>query len=209
MTEKEELELILKLLQKHGLPLSPILEYSIQERLSLFQEESDKVSDGLVFEEFSSNKERIPLSDYEEMFANLNVNVSVGKAAPNKAILLLLTIKLLEDEELIENCIISNKTLSKAFDEQWQYYFKNSKTPSAWTPYYRMRTEPFWHFKPNGCNELIDEINREPDKMTIGKLRSLIKYAYIDESLWEYLHKEYYRRRLREILVNNYIKQHF
>lgn len=209
MTEKEELELILKLLQKHGLPLSPILEYSIQERLSLFQEESDKVSDGLVFEEFSSNKERIPLSDYEEMFANLNVNVSVGKAAPNKAILLLLTIKLLEDEELIENCIISNKTLSKAFDEQWQYYFKNSKTPSAWTPYYRMRTEPFWHFKSNGCNELIDEINREPDKMTIGKLRSLIKYAYIDESLWEYLHKEYYRRRLREILVNNYIKQHF
>lgn len=209
MTEKEELELILKLLQKHGLPLSPILEYSIQERLSLFQEESDKVSDGLVFEELSSNKERIPLSDYEEMFANLNVNVSVGKAAPNKAILLLSIIKLLEDEELIENCIISNKTLSKAFDEQWQYYFKNSKTPSAWTPYYRMRTEPFWHFKPNGCNELIDEINREPDKMTIGKLRSLIKYAYIDESLWEYLHKEYYRRRLREILVNNYIKQHF
>ena len=209
MTDKEELELILRLLKKHGLPLSPILEYSIQERLSLFQEESDKVSDGLVFEEFSSNKERIPLSDYEEMFANLNVNVSVGKAAPNKAILLLLTIKLLEDEELIENCIISNKTLSKAFDEQWQYYFKNSKTPSAWTPYYRMRTEPFWHFKSNGCNELIDEINREPDKMTIGKLRSLIKYAYIDESLWEYLHKEYYRRRLREILVNNYIKQHF
>ena len=209
MTDKEELELILRLLKKHGLPLSPILEYSIQERLSLYQEESNSVAYGHVCEELSSHKERIPLIEYEKMFANLNVNVHVGKAAPNKAILLLLTIKLLEDEELIENCIISNKTLSKAFDEQWQYYFKNSKTPSAWTPYYRMRTEPFWHFKPNGCNELIDEINREPDKMTIGKLRSLIKYAYIDESLWEYLHKEYYRRRLREILVNNYIKQHF
>ena len=209
MTDKEELELILRLLKKHGLPLSPILEYSIQERLSLYQEESNSVAYGHVCEELSSHKERIPLIEYEKMFANLNVNVHVGKAAPNKAILLLLTIKLLEDEELIENCIISNKTLSKAFDEQWQYYFKNSKTPSAWTPYYRMRTEPFWHFKSNGCNELIDEINREPDKMTIGKLRSLIKYAYIDESLWEYLHKEYYRRRLREILVNNYIKQHF
>ena len=209
MTDKEELELILRLLKKHGLPLSPILEYSIQERLSLYQEESNSVAYGHVCEELSSHKERIPLIEYEKMFANLNVNVHVGKAAPNKAILLLSIIKLLEDEDLIENCIIPNKSLSKAFDEQWQYYFKNSKTPSAWTPYYRMRTEPFWHFKSNGCNELIDEINREPDKMTIGKLRSLIKYAYIDESLWEYLHKEYYRRRLREILVNNYIKQHF
>ena len=209
MTDKEELELILRLLKKHGLPLSPILEYSIQERLSLYQEESNSVAYGHVCEELSSHKERIPLIEYEKMFANLNVNVHVGKAAPNKAILLLSIIKLLEDEDLIENCIIPNKSLSKAFDEQWQYYFKNSKTPSTWTPYYRMRTEPFWHFKPNGGEELISEINREPDKMTIGRLRSLIKYVSIDKSLWEYMHKEFSRNRLRELLINKYIKQYY
>lgn len=203
MSDKDELEMILRLILKHGLPLSPILEYAINERMEQYAEETDD-----NHKDISANEIDIPLIEYEKMLSNLNVNVSVGKAAPNKAILLLSIIKLLEDEELIENCIIPNKTLSKAFDEQWQYYFKNSKTPSAWIPYYRMRTEPFWHFKPNGGNELIDEINKEPDKMTIGKLRSLIKYAYIDESLWWYLRNELSRRRLRELLVNKYIKQH-
>ena len=116
---------------------------------------------------------------------------------------------MLEVEKLIENCIVPDKTLAKAFDEQWQYYFKNRKTPSVWTPYYRMRSEPFWHFKPNGGNELISEINREPDKMTIGKLRSLIKYAYIDKSLWGYMQEELSRCQLRELLINKYIKQFY
>lgn len=205
MSDKEELEMILRLISKQGLPLSPILEYAIKERIEQCAEgNNDNLSKDL-----SLNETDIPFIEYEKMFANLNVNVSDGKAAPNKAILLLAIIKLLEDEELIENCIFPNKTLVKAFDEQWQYYFKNSKTPSTWTPYYRMRTEPFWHFKPNGGEELISEINREPDKMTIGRLRSLIKYVSIDKSLWEYMHEEFSRNRLRELLINKYIKQYY
>lgn len=205
MSDKDELEMILRLIAKQGLPLSPILEYAINERLEQCVEgTNDNLSKGLTSTEMD-----IPFIDYEKMFANLNVNVFEGKAAPNKAILLLAIIKLLEDEELIENCIVPDKTLAKAFDEEWQYYFKNRKTPSAWTPYYRMRTEPFWHFKPNGGDELISEINREPDKMTIGKLRSLIKYAYIDKSLWGYMQEDLSRCQLRELLINKYIKQFY
>lgn len=205
MSDKDELEMILRLIAKQGLPLSPILEYAIKERLEqCVAGTNDFLSKGLP-----STDMDIPFIDYEKMFANLNVNVSEGKAAPNKAILLLTIIKLLEDEKLIENCIVPDKTLAKAFDEQWQYYFKNRKTPSVWTPYYRMRTEPFWHFKPNGGNELISEINREPDKMTIGKLRSLIKYAYIDKSLWGYMQEDLSRCQLRELLINKYIKQFY
>lgn len=205
MSDRDELEMILRLISKHGLPLSPIMEYAIKERMEQYADETnDRISKNL-----SGNGMEVPFIEYEKMFTNLNVNISAGKAAPNKAILLLAIIKLLEDEELVENCIIPNKTLSNAFDEQWQYYFKNSKTPSAWTPYYRMRTEPFWHFEPNGGNELIKEINREPDKMTIGKLRSLIKYVRMDKSLWGYLHNEFSRCRLRELLINKYIKQNY
>lgn len=205
MSDKDELEMILRLIAKQGLPLSPILEYAIKERLEQCVEgTNENLSKGLLSTEMDK-----PFIDYEKMFANLNVNVSEGKAAPNKAILLLAIIKLLEVEKLIENCIVPDKTLAKAFDEQWQYYFKNRKTPSVWTPYYRMRSEPFWHFKPNGGNELISEINREPDKMTIGKLRSLIKYAYIDKSLWGYMQEELSRCQLRELLINKYIKQFY
>ena len=35
MTPREELELILTLIKKHSLPLSPILEYAIKEKLSV------------------------------------------------------------------------------------------------------------------------------------------------------------------------------
>ena len=33
MTTKEELELVLQIMKKHDLPMSPILEYAIQEKL--------------------------------------------------------------------------------------------------------------------------------------------------------------------------------
>lgn len=211
MKEREELELILGLIKKHGLPLSPILEYSIQERLSLLQEDDakgDDVPGGMVCEDLPLSHDKTPLSEYERMFANLTVNVYNDKKAPNKAILLLSFIRLIETDTLLENRIFAEKFLSLAFDEQWQIFYHGSKTPSVWTPFYRLRTEPFWHFKPNGGDELIEEINREPDKMTIGKLRSLIQYAYLDSDLFEYMRNETARERLREVLIKNYIENY-
>ena len=38
MKEREELELILKLIRKYNLPLSPILEYVINEKIEEFPE---------------------------------------------------------------------------------------------------------------------------------------------------------------------------
>ena len=45
MTKREELELILELLRKHDLPLSPILEYAIRERIEEYTEMDTKLSD--------------------------------------------------------------------------------------------------------------------------------------------------------------------
>lgn len=205
MTDREELELILRLIKKHGLPISPIMEYSIQERLSLLEYRSDDVSVSHVCEEQSVSKGRIPLDKYEKMFSTLSVNVFNGVKAPNKAILLLSLIRLIETNTIKRNCFMAEKNLSLAFNEQWQKYYKGSKTPSVWTPYYRLRTESFWHFMPNGGNEQIEEINKEPDKMSIGKLRNLIQYAYLDSDLFDYMCNETSRERLRIVLIKNYI----
>ena len=40
MREREELELILKLIGKYNLPLSPILEYAVKEKMDEFPEEN-------------------------------------------------------------------------------------------------------------------------------------------------------------------------
>ena len=206
MTEKEELELIMKLLQKHGLPLSPILEYSIQERLSLFQEESDKVSGGLVLEELSSTKERIPLIEYEKMFSHLSVNIVGGKKAPNKAILLLAIMQRIEKDDMRENKIYPNSDITKAFMLQWLKFFPHTRVPSLWKPYYHLCSEPFYHFKEKNNIQDLEILANHRGTMSIGNLRSLIQYSYLDSDLFDYMCDATSRERLRNVLIKNYIE---
>lgn len=207
MTEKEELELILRLLKKHGLPLSPILEYSIQERLSLLQEESDKVSDGLAFEELSCHKERIPLSDYEEMFSCLSVSLSGGKKAPNKAVLLLAIMYRIEKGDMMDNKIYPNSDISKAFMLQWLKFFPYTLVPSLWKPYYHLCSEPFYHFKEKNNIQDLEILANHRGTMSIGNLRSLIQYSYLDSDLFDYMCDATSRERLRNVLIKNYIEK--
>ena len=44
MKEREELELILNLMRKYNLPLSPILEYAIQEKMEEFPAEEQSAT---------------------------------------------------------------------------------------------------------------------------------------------------------------------
>ncbi len=69
MTEKEELLLALSILRKHNLPVSPILEYEINERLSKQidvprnEEEVSIVAEPVVFEKKRLYFPAIPLKN--------------------------------------------------------------------------------------------------------------------------------------------------
>lgn len=85
MTKIEELHYIIELLNKHDLPMSPILEYAIKEREEQYTTEANGLS--MVREDdplFDVYKE---LEDYEKEFSNLSVGVSKGRKLPHKAIL--------------------------------------------------------------------------------------------------------------------------
>lgn len=207
MTEKEELELILRLLKKHGLPLSPILEYSIQERLSLFKEESEKEPVGIVLKELSSHKERTPLSDYEEMFSRLSVNILGGKKAPNKAILLLAIMQRIENGDMMENKIFPNSDIKNEFMLQWLKFFPNTFVPSLWKPYYHLCSEPFYYFKEMNSIQDLEIISNYRGTMSIGNLRSLIQYSYLDSDLFDYMCDTTSREYLRNVLIKNYIEK--
>ena len=206
MTDKEELELILRLLKKHGLPLNPILEYSIQERLSLYQEESNSVAYGHVCEELSSHKERIPLSFYEEIFSRLSVSLLGGKKAPNKAILLLVIMHRIEKGDMMENKIYPNSVIKDEFMLQWTKFFPYTRVPSLWKPYYHLCSEPFYHFKEKSSIQDLEIINNHKGTMSIGNLRSLIQYSYLDPDLFDYMCDATSRERLRNVLIKNYIE---
>ena len=74
MANIKELHLILELIKKHDLPLSPILEYAIKERERQYSESPS--SDG----EMHLNKFDVPkekgLSDYASDFSSLSVAIS-------------------------------------------------------------------------------------------------------------------------------------
>lgn len=203
MTKIEELHYIIELLNKHDLPLSPILEYAIKEREEQYTIEANGISmvreDEPVFDVYKE------MEDYEKEFANLSVGVVKGKKLPHKAILLLGIIKLIEDGIIIENRIELDKVIANSFSTCWKKYFGDEKIPSIWIPFWYLKSESFWHFKPNGNEDLLQGLLQFAGHPSVGQMRPVIKYAYLDKALFDYMENVGCREKLREILINNYI----
>lgn len=209
MTDREELGTILRLIKKHGLPLSPILEYAINERLEQIDNSYDceELSESIVSDcDAPKMEHKTQLCEYETKFANLSVSMAGDRKAPNKAVLLLAIMKLIEDGQIVKNEILPDQKITVAFAEQWIVQMGRYKVPSLWKPYYHLKSDMFWHFKPSGNENQLMELFSYGGTASIGKLRSLIKYAYLDAELFDYMRDENSRNRLREVLINTYIK---
>lgn len=65
MTTKDELELVLQIMKKHDLPMSPILEYAINEKMERKNESINNIKNVSAFEEESTfdNNEQYPLGN--------------------------------------------------------------------------------------------------------------------------------------------------
>lgn len=204
MTKIEELYLLKSLLHKHDLPISPILDYSIKEREEQYSFEANGIS---VLREnepvFNIYKE---LDDYAHEFANMSVGVSKGRKLPHKAILLLGLMSLIESDTIKENRIQLDSVIANAFANVWNKYY-NSKVPSVWTPFYHLKSESFWHFKPNGNEEKLKDLLSFGGTPSVGKMRPVIKYAYLDKALYELMKSDNSRQRLKNVLLDTYIYQ--
>ncbi|MBP3195673.1 MAG: hypothetical protein J6N21_01535 [Butyrivibrio sp.] len=207
MTRIEELHIIIDLIKKHDLPLSPILEYAIKEREDQYiKEESLNNVAAMVCEpqpEFSVYKE---IEDYLKEFTCLSVGLSNGHKLPHKAILLISIMHLIEIGEVEENKIPLDKKISSAFISTWKNYFNDVKVPSVWTPFWYMKSESFWHFKSNGNDRLLEGLLNFAGHPSIGQMRSVIKYACFDDALFNYMQNKDNRRLLKEVLQKTYIK---
>lgn len=204
MTKIEELHYIIELLNKHDLPLSPILEYAIKEREEQYTTEANGVS--MVREDkpmFDVYKE---LEDYEKEFANMSVGVSKGRKLPHKAILLIALMKLIETGVITENRIELDSVIANSFCSTWNQYF-GTKVPTVWTPFYHLKGESFWHFKANGNEDKLKDILSFGGTPSVGKMRPIIKYAYLDKALFDYMVNERCRDNLKKVLIETYIKQ--
>ena len=207
MTKIEELHHIIELIKKHDLPLSPILEYAIKERQDQYiKAESLENGAATVCEpkpDFTVYKE---LEDYCKEFACLSVGVVGGRKLPHKAILLLSIMHLIETGAIEENKIPLDKRISSAFISTWKNYFNDVKVPSVWIPFWYMKSESFWHFKSAESEDILSALLSFAGHPSIGQMRPVIKYAFFDDVLFNYMLTERNRKQLKEILLKTYIR---
>lgn len=203
MTKIEELYHIKELLKKHDLPISPILEYAIKERELAYLKEMEDLN--VLREQTPQFNIYKQLNDYCTEFSQLSVGVSGGRKLPHKAIVLLSIMKLIEAGSINENRIELDKVIANQFTELWRIFMGTEKCPSVWTPIWYLKSESFWHFKSNGDEGLLERLLNFAGHPSIGQMRSVIKYAYLDDTLFNFMQNNLDRQQLREVLLNTYL----
>ena len=203
MTTKEELELVLQIMKKHDLPMSPILEYTIKEKI-----DGDKSSTTLP-RNSTPVKESVNVvtnASYVEIFRNLSTGVQNGKKLPHKAVLLMSILTLIENGTITENKIHLNKTIANTFASTWGDYLHNSKIPSVWIPFWYMKSESFWHFKALADENILQNLLCFAGHPSVGQMRNVIKYAYVDEQLFSLMQDREERLKLKKVLIETYLR---
>ena len=203
MKEREELELILNLIRKYNLPLSPILEYAIQEKLD-GNTSSTTLPQKTTPAEETANV--VTNTSYVDIFRNLSTGVQNGKKLPHKAVLLLSILNLVDNGTISENIIHLDKTIANTFASTWGDYLHNNKIPSVWIPFWYMKSEPFWHFKALEDENILHNLLCFAGHPSVGQMRNVIKYAYVDEQLFSLMQNREDCSKLKEALIETYLR---
>lgn len=203
MTNYEELKMVLKIMKKHDLPISPILEYSIKEKMDKYSSDNCASFSSVDVELDGLQKS---ISDYEFDFANMSVGVAHGKKLPHKAIVLLSIIDLIQRGILNENKIKLDDLISNTFKDTWEMYLPSLRIPSVWIPFWYLKSEPFWHFKAVGDENVLDALLMFGGHPSIGQMRPVIDYAFLDDDLFNLLQKKEERARLKKVLLDTYFQ---
>jgi putative restriction endonuclease len=143
-------------------------------------------------------EDRRSLSYYCKCFANLNVsnNIKRGKAQ-HKPILILSVLELIAEGEISENKILISDRLINTFDRYWHIFVKSDAgfVRGIHYPFFHLHRDGFWHLQTE--EDLPEGLRIK----TIGKLREKVKYAYLDDELFNLLQDPLSRQVLIDSLV--------
>lgn len=201
MTDIEELKHVLEILNRFDLPVSPILEYAIKEKI----EQLSSCPAPIAKEDEIPYHINKTVDDYALEFANLSVGKAKGKKLPHKAILLIAIMKLIKEGIITENRIELDKIIVESFSSCWTKYNSDKKIPSVWIPFWYLKSESFWHFKPAANEEILHGLLQFAGHPSVGQMRPVIRYAYFDKALFDLLENDGCREKLKEVLVRTYI----
>lgn len=146
------------------------------------------------------------LNEYIKLFGSLNVHYSNDEPAPNKAIMLISIMDLVEQGTIDDNYINMDDCIALRYQSNWKRYIKSEDTkPRPWTPFWHLNNENFWKIVPKSGN--YDDIkNLAPGRTpTSQQMLDVIKYVEIDPDLFLLFTLDFARKKLKEVLVKTYI----
>lgn len=146
------------------------------------------------------------IDKYKYLFEHMSVKITNGQKKPNKAIMLISVIDLIRCGYIKDNKIYIENTIQEAFDYNWRKYV-NPDPPTCWTPFWHLKNEPFWHFKPINSLDEINGLTKPGETASLSKMKSAIAYVYLDDTLFTLISNTESRTLLREVLIKTYIYQ--
>lgn len=155
---------------------------------------------------------KIILEKYLTKMRNLSVKITKGIKAPHKAVMLITIMDFIKEGKINSNKIYITDEIANTFQRNWDAFIGNNKIFSSficspWTPFWHLKQDGFWHFRPLISLTDIETLAPKGQTASVGKMRSVIKYAYLDAALYEILQDSVYRSKISEILFDTYINQ--
>ena len=141
------------------------------------------------------------LNYYSIRFSRLRVDRAHG-IAPHKPILILSVLHLIETQRIKHNQIYLETELINIFLSTWQYLGSEIHHPDISRPFFHLRGDKFWHHIPNPGFKKIVTSNIKLKNFT--EVKQAIKYAYIDDLLFEMLQNYSMRKALETVLVQKW-----
>lgn len=159
------------------------------------------------YEQYKQEVSRIEaLSHYAKKFQRLRVDRAHG-IAPHKPILLLSVIELIRKEVVLENKIYLSDELMRTFFKYWDYLGSEYHNPDISRPFFHMRSGKFWHLWANPGYEEI--IAAKVKLKTFAEVKRAVKYAYLDEDLFDFLQEPITRNSLLVVLIARWFPGRF
>ena len=155
----------------------------------------------IVFEMVVSLEEIHLLDYYGKRFQKIRVDRAHG-VAPHKPILLLSVIEHIQQQQIQENKIFLQAQLIQTFLKYWIYLGSPTHNPDISKPFFFMRSGKFWHLWPNPKYKTV--LSSKVKLKTFAEVKRAIKFAYLDEDLFDLLQQPASRDSLLRVLVSKW-----
>ncbi|ESA37380.1 hnh endonuclease [Leptolyngbya sp. Heron Island J] len=150
----------------------------------------------------SNTLETLELLDfYGKKFQKIRVDRAHG-VAPHKPILLLSVIEHIQKQLIQENKIFLQPQLIQTFLKYWVYLGSDTHNPDISKPFFFMKSGKFWHLWPNPKYKTV--LSSKVKLKTFAEVKRAIKFAYLDEDLFDLLQQRVTRDNLSRVLVSKW-----